>query len=888
MAKKIFIIDGSGFIFRAFHALPPLKRSDGVPVGAVYGFCNMILQITNSLNEEKILVVFDAARKTFRQDLYPDYKAHRPPPPDDLVPQFSLIRKACYAMGIPHTEQEGFEADDLIASYAKVALREGYEVVVVSSDKDLTQLIKPGLILYDPLKKKHIDEKAAIEKFGVLPSQIIDVQALAGDSSDNIPGIPGIGIKTAALLIQEFKTLESLLDRAHEIKQLKRRESLINHKEKAILSKKLVTLVDTVPLPLSLEHLIINEKNDFENFLKEQGFKNLLQRFFKEKSIPFSSSYETITDAEQLEDWYHKIYKLGIVGFDTETTSLSIQEAQLVGFSLAIKTESSYKACYVPLAHKTDEKQISVPIALTILEKILKDKSILKVGHNLKYDQGVLRKYDLLIHSYDDTMLMSYCLDAGKNGHSLDELAAKHFNHQTIKYADVVGSGKQEKRFDEVSLSEATPYAAEDALMTLKLYEFFKDRLIQEKKTSLYAYIEKPLISGVLEMEKEGISVDTSQLKAFGVEIDDRLRILESLIYQETGEPFNLASPKQLGEILFNKLSLPGGKKSKTGQYTTDSKVLESLSLAGFTLAQKILDWRSLAKLKSTYVEGLLTALNPNTGKIHTSFSLVGTVTGRLSSSQPNLQNIPIKTPDGRRIRKAFIASEGKVLLSCDYSQIELRLLAHMAAVSPLITAFKENKDIHKITASQIFNVPLERVDNDLRRKAKTVNFGLIYGISAFGLSQQLKIERQEAQSLIDAYFKQYPGIQTYMRRMVEKAQKDGFVETLWGRRCYTPFINDKQALTRQFAERQAINAPLQGSSADIIKMAMNKIYKFLQNKPSVKMILQVHDELIFEGPEEKIKEIAPSLKKIMEQVTQLKVPLIVDIGIGLNWDDAH
>ncbi|MBY0461601.1 MAG: DNA polymerase I, partial [Alphaproteobacteria bacterium] len=841
----------------------------------------------------KIAVIFDAGRQTFRQGIYPDYKAHRPDTPPDLIPQFSLIRDACRAFAVPSIEMAGFEADDLIATYAEVAKTEGYEVIIVSSDKDLMQLVDDKVTLFDPIKSRPIKREEVFEKFGVYPDKVIDVQALAGDSSDNVPGVPSIGLKTAAELITQFGNLETLLSNLAVIKQPKRRQALMDNIENARISYKLVTLVRDVPMPLPLTDLEPQPADLVfrESFLKEQGFNALLARFYNQKKdyTAQKPSYPCVTTASELKEWIQKAYKIGTVAIDTETTSLNIIEANLVGFSLAVEDTDGIHACYVPLAHKTDTPQIPLEEAISILKPMLIDSSVLKVGHNLKYDLAILKKYGLEITSFDDSMLLSYCLDAGKNGHGMDELALRLLNHNTIKFGDVAGTGKNQKTFDEVPLDKATDYAAEDAEITLKLYRLLKTRLQSEHLNTVYERIERPLVPVITKMETAGIKVDPLVLKNLDEDFTKRLLVLEEEIYKLAGRTFNIGSPKQVGEILFDELSLPAPKKTKTGAYVTDADVLENLAAQGHSLPARMLDWRALAKLKSTYIDGLTQAIQAKTGRVHTSFSMVGAATGRLASSDPNLQNIPIRSEDGRKIRSAFVAESGYKLVSLDYSQIELRLLAHMAQVQPLIEAFQKGEDIHKITASQIFGIPLEQVDTNHRRQAKTINFGIIYGISPFGLSQQLGIPTGQAAQIIKAYFHQYPGIENYMQRYKTLARDRGYVETLWGRRCHTPGINDNNPVSRQFAERQAINAPLQGSNADIIKKAMRKIYDYLiEGNSEARLILQVHDELLFEIPEGELQVTIPILKKVMEEVVSLSVPLIVDAGIGNNWDEAH
>lgn len=917
---KLTLIDGSGFIFRAFHALPPLRRPDGVPVGAVYGFCSMLFKTILENKTEALVVVFDAGRKTFRQDIYPEYKAHRPDAPEDLIPQFQLIRDACTAFNVPTIEADGFEADDLIATYAQHARKEGYEVCIISSDKDLMQLVSPGISMLDPIKNRTIGEAEVFEKFGVLPVKVVEVQSLAGDSSDNVPGVPGIGIKTAAELITAYGDLESLLARAHEIKQPKRREALMENAEKARISHQLVSLRYDSPLPLPLEDLVVRPLEQFvlNTFLRTQGFNSLIARIerqntaantasVKSQELPgFSVSpspqlqarYETVTTLESLNAWVNKALSSPVIAIDTETTSLNAVEAQLVGLSLSV---GKNQACYIPVSHKTETPQLALELVLTTLKPLLTHPCVLKVGHNLKYDLVVLAKYGVTISPLSDTMLMSYILDAGRHGHGMDELAELHLGHQTIKFTDVCGTGKAMKTFDYVALDQATAYAAEDADITLQLYTILHPRIIAEKMVTVFERLERPLIPVIAAMEERGIRVDRLLLDRLGQEFATQMLQLETNIYQLAGRSFNIGSPKQLGEILFDELSLsttqnaPGSqkikppKKTKTGAYVTDVDVLETLAAQGHELPARVLEWRGLAKLKSTYVDALIAAASGKTSRVHTSYALATTSTGRLSSSDPNLQNIPIRTENGRKIRQAFVADPGYKLVSLDYSQIELRLLAHMAEVPALVEAFRKGIDIHTATASTMFNMTPDKIDGALRRKAKAINFGIIYGISAFGLAHQLGIPQGEAAAYIKAYFETYPGIQQYMERSKEFAREHGFVQTLWGRKCYTLGIRDNNPMVRQFAERQAINAPLQGSNADIIKRAMIHIPPLLQKINSqARMLLQVHDELVFEVPEAEISTTIPMLTKLMENVLTLKVPLVVGVGIGNNWDEAH
>lgn len=886
--KKIFLVDGSGFIFRAYHALPPLRRPDGLPVGAVFGFCNMLMKLKDMCESDGdphyLAVIFDAGRKTFRNEIYPDYKAHRPPPPPDLIPQFPLFREACQAFHLPCLELEGFEADDLIASYAKHAQAHGFEVVIVSSDKDLMQLIRPGVSLYDPLKNKPIGADEVREKFGVGPDQVVDILSLAGDSSDNVPGVPGIGPKTAAELIQTYGDLETLLANTAQIKQPKRRETLEAHAQAARLSKELVILRDDAPLPLDLETLQIQkpETLTLRDFLSQQGFQSLITRLTPSNSPSETQSYSCITTQPELKIWIQRALKTPVIAIDCETNSLNEQTAQLVGISLST---GPGEACYIPLAHTTGEPHLSRDDVILALAPLFADPAILKVGHNLKYDMRIFARYGLHVAPYDDTMLMSTVLNGGRHSHSMDELALRYLNHNTIKFDQVAGKGKDQKTFDQVPLKQATAYAAEDADITLQLYHFLKKQLPGAGVATLYETVERPLIPVIVGMEQQGILLNTLHLITVGREFDHIIAQLEKVIWQEAGRSFNIGSPKQLGEVLFEELKYPAPKKNKTGNYSTDADTLEGLVAQGFSLATKILEWRGLSKLKSTYVDGLLSAVNPQTGRIHTSYSLAGTSTGRLASSDPNLQNIPVRTPNGRLIRRSFVAETGYQLLSLDYSQIELRLLAHIAHIPTLIDAFNHGEDIHARTASQIFGVPLDQVDALMRRKAKAINFGIIYGISAYGLSQQLNIPQGEAQRYIQAYFEHYPGIQAYMTRAKAFAREHGFVTTIMGRRCYTPGIQDQNPVARQFAERQAINAPLQGSNADIIKKAMIHVPESLaQHKLQARMLLQVHDELVFEVPQDQLAETTRVLSTLMSQIVQLKVPLVVDAKHGQNW----
>lgn len=884
----LYLVDGSGYIFRAFYALPPLTSPKKIPVGAVYGFCNMLQKLITQVDGNRLLVIFDAGRQTFRQDIYPEYKAHRPAPPDDLIPQFSLIRQACEAFGVPSTELAGYEADDLIAAYAKIGAEKGDPVEIISADKDLMQLLRPGITMWDPMKAKEINQQTVFEKFGVTPDKVIDVQALCGDSSDNIPGVPGIGPKTAAELIQQFGSLESLLESIDQIKQPRRRELLTQHQELARISKQLVTLNDDCPLPIDYQNIAPVQLNESirDAFLDEMGFLSLKKRLQTESVPKTPSSYTCIQDLNVLKEWIKEVTSKGIVVIDCETTSLNAMQAKLVGISLGIPHESGFKAAYVPFAHE-NATQINWNDAKELLSVLLSDASVLKVGHNLKYDLLVLKNHGIEVTPIDDTMLMSYSLHGGEHGHGMDELAQKYLNKTTITFTDIAGKGKTQKTFDQIDLKTATNYAAEDAEVTGLLFNLFKPELSPAKVNTVYERIERPLIPVIVAMEEAGICVDKQSLMQLGQEFSKQLEVLSNEIYILADAEFNIGSPKQLGDILFEKHQLPGAKKTKTGAYSTDADILEKLANQGYQLPEKVIAWRTIAKLQATYVEGLLSAINSDTGRVHTSYSMVGAATGRLSSSDPNLQNIPIRHEDGRKIRQAFIAKPGYKLMSLDYSQIELRLLAHFADVSTLQAAFLNGEDIHNRTAIDVFGVNPAEVTANLRRRAKTVNFGIIYGISAFGLAQQLGISNNEASQIINAYFARYPGIEDYMRQTVRQAREKGFVTTLMGRKIHILGINDKNFASRQFAERQAINAPLQGSNADIIKRAMIKIHEFLKTI-NTKLLLQVHDELVFEVPIDEIDAISIKLKEIMENITTLKVPLLVEIGIGENWDKAH
>jgi len=923
--RHVFLIDGSGFIFRAFHALPPMTRPDGTPVNAVFGFTKMLMKLVDDTDADHIAVVFDRARKTFRNDIYPEYKAHRPPPPDDLIPQFELVHEAARALGVAEVGMEGYEADDLIATYARQAREAGAEVTIVSSDKDLMQLVDDKVTMLDAMKNREISREQVIEKFGVGPEKVIEVQALAGDSSDNVPGVPGIGVKTAAQLITEYGDLDTVLARAGEIKQPKRRAALLENAEGARISRELVRLVDNVPVERDLDSFAVKppDPDTLAAFFTEQGFKSLLanleSRFpsaggggaaapaLAPAAAPGKPKYELVQSPDALAAWIAEATELGVVAVDTETTSLDSMAAQLVGVSLST---SAGRACYIPLAHTAlkaqgaldlgdgaggapgggdKPKQIAEKKALALLKPLLEDPGVLKVGQNIKYDMQIFARVGIDITPVDDTMVLSYVLEGGLHRHGMDELAELHLGHETIKYKDVVGTGKSQVTFDQVPLEAALDYAAEDADITGQLQRLLKPRLVLEHMATVYETIERPLIPVLERMERWGIRVDAKQLKDLSADFAARLQDLEDQIQKLAGREFNVGSPKQLGEILFDEMGLPGGKKGKTGAYVTGADVLEGLAAEGHELPEKVLDWRQLAKLKSTYADALVEQINPETGRVHTSYGMAIASTGRLSSTDPNLQNIPIRTEEGRKIRQAFVPEKGFKLVSADYSQIELRLLAHVAGIEALSQAFHDGLDVHAMTASQVFGVPLDGMDSMVRRQAKAINFGIIYGISAFGLARQLGISNGEAKDYIDAYFERYPGIRDYMERTKEQARKQGFVSTLFGRKCHTRGITDKNPAQRNFSERAAINAPIQGGAADIIKRAMIRLPGALTDAGlGARMLLQVHDELIFEVPEREVDETIGVAKKVMEQAAHLDVPLVVDAGVGDNWDEAH
>ncbi|TWB21532.1 DNA polymerase I [Nitrospirillum bahiense] len=968
--ETLYLVDGSGFIFRAYHALPPLNRPDGTPVNAVLGFTNMLMKLLADVKVHSVAVIFDSKRENFRNAIYPDYKAHRPPPPEDLIPQFDLIRQAVDAFNLPCLHLEGYEADDLIATYARLAREAGRDCVIVSSDKDLMQLITDGVGLLDPMKNKSIGRDEVLEKFGVAPELVVDVQSLAGDSVDNVPGVPGIGVKTAAQLITEYGGLDALLERAHEIKQPKRREALTVHAEMARISRQLVKLEAHVPVPEPLENLTARKPDHDKliGWLREQGFRSAIQkvendilkanggnaapngggtsapaltleataggggaeqrtdavraaynsRFYSTEAAPIGEpkipapteiAYELVQDAAVLKRWIDEATLAGTVAIDTETDGLYPDRAKLVGFSLS---HTPGRACYVPLTHINPDApkeqaggfdfgeapppppQIPLEEARALLAPLLADPSVLKVGHNLKFDIRVLARHGFApgpaaIAPVDDTMLLSYALGAGAHGHGMDELAQRHLGHTCITFDEVTGTGKNRITFDRVPLDRACAYAAEDADITLRLHQVLKADVLRRHLVTVYETLDRPLTPVVATMEEAGILVDRAMLAELSRDFAGRLAALEQEIHTLVGHPFNVASPKQLGEVLFDEMGLPGGKKGKTGAYSTDSSVLEPLAEQGVEVAQKVLDHRQLAKLKSTYTDALQEEINAGTGRVHTCFALAATATGRLSSTDPNLQNIPIRTEEGRKIRRAFVAPEGHVLLSVDYSQIELRLVAEIAGVPALKQAFTEGIDIHAMTASQVFGVPLDQMTSEIRRKAKAINFGIIYGISGFGLGRQLGIGAGEAGAFIKQYFERFPELAGYFEKTKAEAKEKGYVTTLFGRQCWIQGIKESNAARRAFAERQAINAPIQGTAADIIRRAMARVPAAMANAGLTgRMLLQVHDELLFEVPVAEVDATIPVVRQVMEGAASLSVPLVAEAGTGRSWGEAH
>jgi DNA polymerase-1 len=936
----LHLIDGSAYIFRAYHALPPLTRkSDGLPVGAVAGFCNILWNelsraTSNGKAATHLAVVFDHSATTFRNAIYDQYKANRPEPPEDLRPQFPLTREATRAFNVACLETEGYEADDIIAALSCRAVEAGGSCTIISSDKDLMQLIRPGVDMFDPMKSRAIGPDEVMEKFGVPPERVIDVQSLAGDSVDNVPGAPGIGLKTAALLIQEYGDLDTLLARAHEIKQPKRREALIENADRIRISRQLVTLDCDTPLDVTLDDLEIRlpEPDKIMDFLTRMEFRTLTKRVAdklgitapampetsqltiihsreeapaEEEQPPFdTNAYECIRDLPTLTRWIDRIREVGHVAIDTETTSLDEMRAELVGISLAV---DAGKAAYIPLSHTTGggdlfgatalaPDQLTLTETLDALRPVLTDPSILKIGQNMKYDWKIFARLGIRIAPLDDTMLMSYAMHAGLHNHGMDELSDRHLGHTPIPIKSLLGSGKAQVTFDKVAIPDATCYAAEDADVTLRLWRKFKPQLHRAKVTTVYETLERPLVPVLADMEMAGIQVDRDTLRLMSNAFAQKMVQLEEEIHGIAGEKFNVGSPKQLGEILFDRLQIPGGTKGKTDAYATGADILEDITTLedshpqGARLAARILDWRQISKLKSTYTDALQLAINPDTGRVHTSYSIAGANTGRLASTDPNLQNIPVRTEEGRRIREAFVAPPGRILVSLDYSQIELRILAHIADIPELRRAFEEGIDIHALTASEMFNVPLDQMTSDIRRKAKAINFGVIYGISGFGLARNLRIPRAEAQGFIDRYFERFPGIRTYMNDTVKSAQTNGFVQTLFGRRINTPEINAKGP-GAGFAKRAAINAPIQGTAADVIRRAMIRMPKAIAGLDA-KMLLQVHDELLFEVSDTDADRLIPIAKEVMEgsshPAVSLNVHLAVEAGKGRNWAEAH
>ncbi|MBO6489331.1 MAG: DNA polymerase I [Pelagibacteraceae bacterium] len=913
-----YLIDGSGYIFRAYYALPPLSRkSDGLPTGAVSGFCSMLFKLLeDSRSDDSIhrpthfAVIFDSARKNFRNDIYSEYKANRSEAPEDLAPQFEYIRKSVEAFNLPSIELSNYEADDLIATYTKQIIKVGAKVTVISSDKDLMQLVSDKVRLYDPMKSKVLGEKEVVEKFGVKPNQVIDVQSLAGDSSDNIPGVPGIGIKTASELINKYKTLDVLLKKAEEIPQNKRRETLLANKDKALLSRQLVTLKDDVPVKDELSSFILKEvqKEKLYDFLRKMEFNKLLSRtisFYgetiKKKSelntIKTQSSkintkaYESIINEKSLDKWLKILNEQSVIAVDTETSSLNPLEAALVGVSFSYAPN---KACYIPLAHK-NIKSLKKELVLEKIKPILEDPSIKKVGQNIKFDFIVLKQNGIEVNPIEDTMLISYTLDAGSNRHNLDTLSEIHLEHKTISYKELVGTGKNKLNFSDIELDKATEYAAEDADVTLRLYNHLISRLNEEKLNKIYESFEKPMVQLLSKIEFNGIRVDDLYLKKLSKKFEDKLKKMEKEIYSIAGKEFNIASPKQLGEIIYNELKIAKLKKTKKGRLATKANILEDLALTGHKFPQLILEWRQISKLKNTYSDALQDHISKKTKRVHTSFLLAATNTGRLASSDPNLQNIPIKSEEGREIRKAFIADKKNILISADYNQIEMRILADIADVKELKRAFKNNEDVHCLTASQVFNVPINKVNENLRRKAKTINFGIIYGITQYGLAKQISVSNQEALDFINSYFKNFPEIKDYMNSTISICRKQGYVSNIFGRRIHLRGINDKNFSIRSFQERAAINAPIQGSAADIIRLAMIKINKLIENdkKLQTKMLLQIHDELIFECLERDTKYIKKTIKEAMISISNseyhmFSIPLEVHVNSGYNWGEIH
>ena len=921
--KHLFLIDGSGYIFRAYYALPPLTRkSDGLPVGAVSGFCNMLYSFLekakagNTMDTPTHLaVIFDSARKNFRNDIYKDYKGNRSDAPEDLIPQFDYIRKAVKAFNLPSIEMLNYEADDLIATYKEKAKKKKIKITIVSSDKDLMQLVDKETFMLDTMKDRHIGIEEVKEKFGVPPEKVIDVQSLAGDSVDNIPGVPGIGIKTAAELINQFGSLDELLKKADTIKQPKRRQTLLDNKKNALISRELVTLKCDVPIKEVIEDFILKplDKEKIFNFLDEMEFSKIKKRieqtygkssdtFVKKETATLQktnnkkeSGFHIIYDVQELEDLLKQADNQGYFAIDTETNSLNSQKADLVGISLAINENEAY---YVPVGHKNKQdqnlkKQIKIKELVKVLKPYLEDETVKKVGQNIKYDLKIFLKYGIELKSFEDTMLLSYSLDAGVNRHNLDLLAKTHLDHDNIKFKDVVGTGKSEVTFDEVLIDNAYRYACEDADVTLKLYNLFKDRIVKEKCFQIYETLEIPLVDVLARMENNGIKIDQAILKKLSNSFTADLKTLEKKIYKLSGEEFNIASTKQLGDILYEKLKISGTKKTKKGNFATNVNVLEDLASKGHEFPKLVLEWRQKSKLKNTYTDTLPEYIDKNTKRIHTSFLLAATSTGRLASADPNLQNIPIKSKEGKLIRSAFVSEKRSSIISADYSQIEMRVLAHVADVKELKKAFKNNEDIHNITASQIFECDIKKINEDMRRKAKAINFGIIYGISSYGLAKQISVSNPEAEQFLFSYFKKFPEIRDYMQETLKFCRKNGFVQTMFNRKCHFPNINDKNHTLKSFQERAAINAPIQGAAADIIRFAMINIdKKILSKEIKSRLLVQIHDELLLETKDMDLKKEIQKIKNEMENAIDgdynFSVPLIVDANSAKNWNDAH
>ena len=919
--KHLFLIDGSGYIFRAYYALPPLTRkSDGLPVGAVSGFCNMLYSFLekaragNSMDTPSHLaVIFDSARKNFRNDIYKEYKGNRSDAPEDLIPQFDYIRKAVKAFNLPSIELQNYEADDLIATYKIQAKKEKIKLTIVSSDKDLMQLVDQDTFMLDTMKDKHIGIDEVKEKFGVPPEKVIDVQSLAGDSVDNVPGVPGIGIKTAAELINQFGSLDELLKKAETIKQPKRRQALLDNKSNALISRELVTLKNDVPVKETINDFILKpfDKEKIFSFLDEMEFTKIKKRIeqtygmsetnFKpssavvKKSLKNEAGFNIVYDKKEIETILAKADDQGFFAVDTETNSLDSQKAELVGVSLAVNENQAY---YVPVGHKNKDdkeikKQIKIEDLIKILKPYLEDETIKKVGQNIKYDLKIFKKYGIHLKSFEDTMLLSYALDSGLNRHNLDILAKIHLDHENIKYKDVAGTGKSEVTFDQVKIIDSYRYACEDADVTLKLYNIFKERLVKEKCFHIYENLEIPLVDVLARMECQGIKIDKKILSQLSETFSKNLKVLEKKIYKIAGEEFNIGSTKQLGDILYEKLKISGTKKTKKGNFATNVNVLEDLAGKGHEFPKLVLDWRQKSKLKNTYTDTLPEHIDPKTKRVHTSFLLAATTTGRLASSDPNLQNIPIKSKEGKEIRSAFVAESGHSIISADYSQIEMRVLAHVGDVKELKKAFRNNEDIHSITASQIFDCDIKKINEDMRRKAKAINFGIIYGISSYGLAKQISVSNPEAEQFLFSYFKKFPEIKDYMQETLKFCRKHGYVKTMFERKCHFPNINDKNHTLKSFQERAAINAPIQGAAADIIRYAMINIdKKILEKKIKSKLLVQIHDELLFESKDNDVKKEITLIKNEMENAIDkdfdFSVPLIVDANSAKNWNDAH